>query len=164
MSFLRTIQLTNLEFGLILVALVLVTVLILSRRKEVPSTEKEGYAIEFEGLKEWVKESESICETLSENLEERRRIAKRLVAQLDGKIEEMNELLNKLNKKELPAAQEGKSKDVHSLITKMADYGFPASQIARRLKISEGEVQLVLDLRKFGRRKDLPYQVGASRM
>jgi len=163
MSFLRTIQLTNLEFGLILVALVLVTVLILSRRKEVPSTEKEGYAIEFEGLKEWVKESESICETLSENLEERRRIAKRLVAQLDGKIEEMNDLLNKLDKKEPPAPEKGKSKDVHSLITKMVDSGCPVSQIARRLRISEGEVQLVLDLRKFGRHKDLPYQVGVSR-
>ena len=44
-----------------------------------------GHSIEFEGLKEWVKESESICETLSKNLQEKRKIAKRLMAQLDGK-------------------------------------------------------------------------------
>ena len=164
MIFPETVHLTNLEFGLILLALVLAAVLICSRRKGIPSAEKVGHAIELGGLKKWVKESEWLCETLSKNLEEKRKIAKSLVAQLDGKIEEMNDLLNKLDKKEPPAPEKGKSKNVHSLITKMVDSGCPVSQIARRLKISEGEVQLVLDLRKFGRRKDLPYQVGGSRM
>ena len=164
MSFLNAVHLTSLEFGLILLVVVLTAVLIRSKRTVGQSTEKVGQAIDFDGLKEWVKESESICETLSKNLQEKRKIAKRLIAQLDGKIEQMNELLNTLNEKEPPPSEEGKSKDVHSLIIDMADSGCHVSQIARWLRVSEGEVQLVLDLKKFGHREDPQPQAGTSQM
>jgi len=164
MSFLNAVHLTSLEFGLILLVIVLTAVLIRSKRTVVQSTEKMGQAIDFDGLKEWVKESESICETLSKNLQEKRKIAKRLIAQLDGKIGQMNELLEKLNEKGPPPSEEGKNKDVHPLIIEMADSGCHVSQIARWLKISEGEVQLVLDLKKFGHREDPESQVGISRV
>jgi hypothetical protein len=164
MNFLDAIHLTNLEFGLILLVIVLSAVLIRSKRTVTPSTEKVGQAINFEGLKEWVKESELICETLSKNLQEKRKIAKRLIAQLDGKIDHMNQLLGKLNEKEPHPSEEGKSKDLYPLIIEMADSGCHVPQIARWLRISEGEVQLVLDLKKFGHREDLQSQVGVSRV
>lgn len=164
MNFLNAIHLTNLEFGLIILVILLAAVLIRSKRTVDQSTEKVGQTIDFEGLKEWVKESESICETFSKNLQEKRKIAKRLIGQLDGKIERMNRLLSKLNEKEPPPPEEGKSKDLHPLIIEMADSGCHVSQIARWLKISEGEVQLVLDLKKFGHREDPQSQVGTSRV
>ena len=164
MSFLNAVHLTSLEFGLILLVIILATVLIRSRRTVIQPAETVGQAIDFDGLKEWVKEAESICETLSKNLQEKRKIAKRVVAQLDGKIEQMNELLNRLNEKGPPPPEEGKSKDVHSLIIEMADSGCHVSQIARWLRISEGEVQLVLDLKKFGHPEAPQSQVGITRV
>ena len=154
MNFLDAIHLTNLEFGLILLVIVLSAVLVRSKRTVTPSTEKVGQAIDFEGLKEWVKESESICETLSKNLQEKRKIAKRLVAQLDGRIEQMNQLLSTINEKAPSPSSEGKSKDLYPLIIEMTDSGCHVPQIACWLRIPEGEVQLVLDLKKFGHRED----------
>jgi hypothetical protein len=163
MSLSNIIHLTSLEMGLILLVILFAAMLVLSRR---PATrpEKPGQVIEFEGLKEWVKESESLCETLSKNLQEKRKIGKRLIGQLDTKIEQMNQLLEKLNEKETSPGQEVKSKDLYPVIIEMADSGCHVSQIARWLKISEGEVQLVLDLKKFGRGEDSPSQARASRV
>ena len=124
--------------------------------------EKKGQTVDFERLKEWVKESESICENLSKNLQEKRKIAKRLMAQLDGKIEQMNQILNKAKEKERPHSEEEKTKDLHALIIEMADSGIHVSQIARWLRIPEGEVQLVLDLKQYGHVEDLQSQTGAS--
>jgi hypothetical protein len=85
-----------------------------------------------------------------------------LIAQLDGKIEQMNQLLNTWNEKEPAASEEGRRNDLHPLIYEMADSGCHVSQISRWLRISEGEVQLVLDLKKFGHRVDAQAQVGPS--
>jgi hypothetical protein len=164
MSFLDAVHLTSLEFGLILLVIILATVLIRSKRKVIQPTEQVTQTIDFEGLKEWVKESESICETLTKNLQEKRKIAKRLVTQLDGKIGQMNELLTKVNEKEPSPPEEVKRKDIHPLIIEMADSGCPVSQIARWLRVSEGEVQLILDLKKFGHREDPQSQVGIPRV
>ena len=164
MEFLEAIHLTELEFGLILLVLVLAAGLIYSRRKGVRPTEKLGRSIEFEGLKEWVKESELIWETLSKNLQEKRKIAKRLMAQLDGKLAEMNDLLSRIDEKGPLPSEEVKGRDVHSVIVEMAESGCHVSQIARWLRIPEGEVQLVLDLKKFGHREDLQPQTNVSRV
>ena len=163
MDLLNAVHLNILEFGLVGLVFILAVMLIRSKRKVTRSTEKGGQTIDFEGLKEWVKESESICETLSKNLQEKRKIAKRLVVQLDGKIEQMNQLLSKLNEKEPSASEEGKNKDLHPVIIEMADSGCHVSQISRWLRISEGEVQLVLDLKKFGHRENPELQGGPSR-
>ena len=164
MEFLEAVHLTELESGLILLVLVLAGGLIYLRCRGVRSTEPRGHSIEFEGLKEWVKESELICETLSKNLQEKRKIAKRLMAQLDGKLAEMNDLLSRIDEKRPLPSEEIKSRDVHSVIVEMAESGCHVSQIARWLKIPEGEVQLVLDLKKFGHREDLQPQASVSRV
>jgi hypothetical protein len=158
------IHLTNLELGLIILVLALAGALILSKRTAGQKPEKAGQTIDFEALKEWVKESESICETLSKNLQEKRKIAKRLVAQLDGKIDQMNQLVSTLNEKAPSPPEETKNKDLYPLILEMADSGCQISQIARWLRISEGEVQLVLDLKKFGGHEDPPLEREPSRV
>ena len=160
MSFTEAIHLTPLEFGLILLVIALAVALFLSKRTGAQIRGKDVQTIDFEGLKEWVKESESICETFSKNLQEKRKIAKRLIAQLDEKIDQMNQALNTLKDKERPPSEEARSKDLHPLILEMADSGVHVSQIARWLRIPEGEVQLVLDLRQFGHREDLQPQSG----
>ena len=164
MEFLEAVHLTELESGLILLVLVLAGGLIYLRCRGVRSTETRGHSIEFEGLKEWVKESELICETLSKNLQEKRKIAKRLMAQLDGKLAEMNDLLSRIDEKGPLPSEEVKGRDVHSVIVEMAESGCHVSQIARWLKIPEGEVQLVLDLKKFGHREDLQPQTSVSQV
>jgi hypothetical protein len=156
------IQFSNLEFALLILVLALSAALVLSRRASVQKPEKVSQAVSFEGLMEWVKESESVCESLSKNIQEKRKIAKRLIAQLDRKIDEMNQALNKLNEKEPLPSDAGKNKDLQPAIIEMSNSGCDASQIARWLKIPEGQVQLVLDLRKFGDGPDRKPQPGIS--
>lgn len=163
MTFTDSIHLTPLEIGMALLVILLAAMLIRSKRQEAKPADRLGEALAidqsgqrmgFEELKEWVKESESICETLSKNLQEKRRIAKRLIAQLDAKIHQMNQLADKLSEKDIPPAEDATNKDFYPVINEMADSGCQVSQIARWLRISEGEVQLVLDLKKFGHRED----------
>ncbi len=162
MSSLDVIHFTNLEFGLIVLVLALTVAFILSRRAMTQKPDRVGQTVDFEGFREWVKESESICESLSKNLQEKRKIAKRLIAQLDGKIEQMNQILKRLDEKETLTSDETKSKDLQPLIIEMSDSGCNVSQIARWMRIPEAQVEFVLDLRKFGDAQTREEQPGSS--
>ena len=162
MSSLDVIHFTNLEFGLIVLVLALTVAFIFSRRTVTQKPDRAGQTVDFEGFMEWLKESESICENLSKNLQEKRKIAKRLIAQLDGRIEQMNQILKRLDEKETPASDEATCKDLQPLIIEMSDSGCTVSQIARWMRIPEGQVQLVLDLRKFGDAQTREPQPGNS--
>jgi hypothetical protein len=148
MNVFDTLHLTRLEMGLLLVVIALTAMLIRSKQRP-RSADLLQRAIEFEGLRDWVKEAEAICENLSKNLQEKRKLAKRLMGQLDAKIERMGQLVERANTEESLPREEVKNKELQPVIVEMADSGCPVSQIARWLRIPEGEVQLVLDLKKF---------------
>jgi hypothetical protein len=100
-------------------------------------------------LQEWRKESESICQTLSKNLDEKREISRRLIEDLDGRIQSIRLLLNRMEEKEQTYAQGTNRKDLHTQIVEMAGQGYGLSEIAQRANLTAGEVQLILNLRKY---------------
>ncbi len=100
------------------------------------------------GLEKWLTESKSLCETLSRNLDEKKEITRGLVRQLDAKIECFNQSLTRVEEKE------GGIKDLYPQVIDMARKGCDAGQIARWLKLSRGEVQLILDLQSYGEKTD----------
>ena len=163
MDLTNTLHLTGLEIGLIFLVIALALALVLSKRAS-PSTKKEIQSLDMEGLKEWVKESEAICESLSKNLQEKRKIVKRLITQMDGKIDQIHQLLQKVDEAVPIVSDEDKNKGLYPQIVEMANAGCQASQIARWLKVPEGEVQLVLDLKKFGHSEESKGSLGPSRM
>jgi len=149
MNLSNLIHLTNLELGLIIVIFFLLLTLIQLNRVMVQSVKEGSQSIHFDKLKEWVEESEGLCEHLSKNLQEKKRITKRLIEQLDGKIQNLNQLLDKSNKKESAHSKDGKAKSLYPQILEMANAGCDVSQISRWLSLSQGEVQLILNLKNM---------------
>jgi len=102
----------------------------------------------LEKINQLLKESESLSGDLAQTLVEKRELVKSLVESLDGKIQNLSQLLEKIEEK-IPAsppkasAQEGKGQ-----ILEMATAGCGVADIAKRLGLSQEEVQLILDLKK----------------
>jgi DNA-binding NarL/FixJ family response regulator len=97
--------------------------------------------LDSDQLKEWVQESEVICQDLSRNLEEKKEITKRLIAQLDERVQTLQTLLKKMDEEGAFPSQEK--------IVEMAEAGCGISEIARQLRLPQGEIQLTLDLQKY---------------
>jgi hypothetical protein len=106
-----------------------------------PSVEERQPPLGAGPLNEWVQASESICQDLSRNLEEKKEITKRLIAQLDEKIQSLQAMLKKVD--------EGDAFPPQEKIVEMAEAGCDISDIARQLRLSQGEIQLTLDLQKY---------------
>ena len=97
--------------------------------------------LDSDQLKEWVQESEAICQNLSRNLEEKKEITKHLIAQLDERVQSLQAMLKKMNEEDAFPSQEK--------IVEMAEAGCGISDIARQLRLPQGEIQLTLDLQKY---------------
>jgi len=150
MNFLNLLHLTNMEMGLIMieisVLLSLFIPLIYIRRNLNRWMGRWGPPVESVRIREWAQESETLCRGLSNNLEEKKEIIKRLMAQLDQKIQTLQTMLKKVEEED-PLRH--KVKDPDSRIYEMADGGCDVPDIARRLGLSQGEVQLTLDLKRY---------------
>ena len=150
MNFLNLLHLTNMEMGLIMieisVLLSLFILLIYFRRNLNRWMGRWDPPVGSVRIREWAQESETICRELSKNLEEKKEIIKRLMAQLDQKIQTLQVSL-KMAEEEDPLRH--KVKDPDSRIYEMADGGCDVPDIARRLGLSQGEVQLTLDLKRY---------------
>jgi len=97
--------------------------------------------LESDQLREWAQESEAICQNLSRNLEEKKEITKSLISQLDEKIQSLQAILRKMSEEDAFPSQEK--------ILEMAEAGCGISDIARQLRLPQGEIQLTLDLQKY---------------
>ena len=99
-------------------------------------------------FRQWSRESETICQDLSKNLEEKKEIAKRLIAELDERIRQLELLLGHLEE-ETSSPPDRKRKDLVGQIHEMAEAGWDVQEIAKQLRLSKGEVQLTLDLKRY---------------
>jgi hypothetical protein len=149
MNMANFINLTNVEMGLIIVEGSIVLSLLYLRRILTRSVGKSQPFSDSHQFREWVQESEAICQDLSRHLEERKEIAKRLIAQLDAKIEGLQSMLKKVDERFSGPSQNDMKKDLGHQIFEMAQAGSDVSEIARKLQISKGEVQLALDLKRY---------------
>ncbi len=151
MNLANMMNLTNFEMGLLAVEGTLVLTflfLVMFIRRTLRQSAGRPSASSH-SLREWAEESEKICESLSKNLEEKKEIADRLVMRLDEKIQTLQFLIGKADQ-ESPGPVHGDGKrDLHTQILEMDETGLDLSEIARRLQISKGEVQLALDLKRY---------------
>jgi len=149
MNLANMINMTNFEMGLIGVEATLVAASLLLWRVLRRSAGRREASSQAPLLKEWVQESEAICQNLSKNLDQKKEIADRLVMRLDEKIQALQILIGKMDEPSpLPGRREEK-KDLHAQILEMAETGHDVSEIARQLRISKGEIQLALDLKRY---------------
>ncbi len=100
-------------------------------------------------LIKWARESEILCLSLSKNLEEKKEITKRLMEQLDEKIQSLNSRLAGIEEKKKSNPEGLKEGDPYGKVVKMMEAGYKFPEIARRLKLPKGEVQLILDLNQY---------------
>jgi hypothetical protein len=147
-------NLTNVEFGLAVVEgsilfslLVLILYVKRALKRPAAATSLPDATLSF---RELAKESESLCADFSRILDEKREIARRLTEQLDAKIEALNLMLKKTDESGLPGSKESRGKAPEAEIVQMNDAGCSISDISRRLRISQGEVQLVVDMKRHG--------------
>jgi hypothetical protein len=150
MNFANLMNLTNPELGLAIVegTLLVSFVITLVTVKRMIPRKQERNRVPSGQLKQWVRESEAICQNLAKNLEEKREIAKRLIAQLDEKIQNLQSLAGQLDEKNSPIP-EGLKSDLGTQVLALSKAGHEIPEIARRLSLSKGEVELVLNLKRY---------------
>ena len=97
--------------------------------------------LDSDQLKEWPQESEASAKTFHEILKRKKEITKSLIAQLDEKIQTLQVILKKMSQEDAFPSQEK--------ILEMAEAGCGISDIARQLRLPQGEIQLTLDLQRY---------------
>jgi hypothetical protein len=100
-------------------------------------------------LIKWAKESEILCLSLSKNLEEKKEITKRLMEQLDEKLQSLNLRLAGIEEKKKSIPEGVREGDPYGKVVKMVEAGYKFPEIVRSLKLPQGEVQLILDLKQY---------------
>jgi len=149
MNLANIINMTNLEMGLLAVEGTLIAAFFLLWRTLRQSAGRKAAASPSPSLGERVQESEAIYQNLSKNLDEKREIADRLVVRLDEKIQALQILMGKTDQVFPSPCRREEKKDLHAQILEMAETGHDVSEIARQLRISKGEIQLALDLKRY---------------
>jgi hypothetical protein len=152
MSWANQLNLTNVELGLILVGgsvLFCFLALFLYLRRTLPrGLGTRSPVLNSDRMREWVRESNAICQNLSKNLDEKKAIANRLIAQLDERIRSLQVLANGSWEKEIPPP-EGIKKGVDEEVCALSKAGYDVPEIARSLRLPKGQVELILDLKRY---------------
>ncbi len=147
MSLANLVSLTNVEMGMVVVegSIILSLFILLLYIRRVGSRGKVIAALGSEPIKGWVDELGGLCQNLEKNLEEKREITVRLISQLDERVLTLRSLLKRVDEKSLSPKN-----GVDAEIVRMSESGLDITQIARELGLSKGEVQLTLDLKRYG--------------
>ncbi len=152
MSLANQLNLTNVELGLIFVGgsvLFCFFALLLYLRRTIPRwLGKRSPALDSDRTREWVRESDAICQNLSKNLEEKKAIANRLIAQLDERIRSLQVLANGSGEREI-LPHDGIKKGVDAEVCALSNAGYDVPEIARSLRLPKGQVELILDLKRY---------------
>jgi len=153
MNLANLINLTNVEMALILVEgsifLSLLIIVCYLKRILAKQADRKYPFGDSDQWRESIQESEVICQNLSKNLQEKKEIGKRLVKQLDEKIQTLSSMMREIDQKDTPPSKEIEEKDLRGQILEMAEAGCDVSDIAQKLGLSKGEVQLALDLKRY---------------
>lgn len=146
-------NLTNLGNGLMIaegISLIVLLLLVFHLKRMLGKARNNNSSFWIpELLKQWSKESEILSRLLSNNLEERKTLANRLIEELDKKIQSLNLSLEAIEGKRKSIAGGGKEADPYGKVAKMVEAGYKFTEIARKLKLPKGEVQLILDLKQY---------------
>jgi len=153
MNLANLMNLTNVEMALIImegsILFSLLIILFYLKRILAKASDKKYPLRDSNQWRESIQESEVICQNLSKNLQEKKEIGKRLVKQLDDKIQTLSSMMKKIDQKEGPPCEDTEKKDLKGQILEMAEAGCDISDIAQKLGLSRGEVQLALDLKRY---------------
>lgn len=149
----RFLHFTGLEVGLIFLTgsvLLSLTIMIAYFRRVMGLLGGSGPAYSRpDQVRKWVEESEIVYEKLLKTLEERKEIANRLIAQLDLKIETLRSLMAGIDREAIPIAEEVSVKEEEVEVVKMAEEGRAFSEISKQTGLSIGEVQFIMNLRRY---------------
>jgi hypothetical protein len=140
--------------GTILASFLTIVLFLRRTQRVVPS--KRGKALaggrklegNLEKINQLLKESESLSGDLSQTLAEKRELVKSLIESLDGRIQNLTQLLAKIEEKIPASPPKASAREGNGQILEMATAGCGVADIAKRLGLSQEEVQLILDLRK----------------
>ena len=128
------------------VILILFVVFLLFRFKR--SGHLNGLNKGIESAAGLISETDKICKTLSANLKEKKALVDKLLSDLDRRIKELQRLTNS------PAPSAGREAPVlpgradgpYTNVVELSRYGLSVDEIAERLSMTSGEVELVLGL------------------
>ena len=155
MNLANWLSLNNVEFGLAVIEGTLVLgfliLFLLVRRSRTGKTSGQETGLGIEALRALAGECENLCQSLSKNLDDKREIARRLNEQFDQKIVQLQVLIGQAGEKEKPLTPPSKEKDLDEQILEMVGAGVDLNEIGRRLNLTRGEVQLILDLKRYGK-------------
>jgi hypothetical protein len=112
------------------------------------SASPESPKLDIKKISQVLKDAESLSANLSRNLEEKREIVKQLMGSLDSRIHALHHLWAETEGKLATASLKAGAIDESAKMIEMALAGHGVPDIAKRLGISQEEVQLSLDLRK----------------
>lgn len=144
------------QIGLDLVLIALFVVLIRHfRRTTTPPTEPSR-ALDTTQIESVLQDAKHVAAEFEDQLREKKAIITRLNEQLDNRIINLNLLLSRadscpqsLNEgKDRPEKVQKNTYDLQNEIVALSENGLPRTQIAQKLGVIQGEVDLVLDLKK----------------
>ncbi|MEW6326981.1 MAG: hypothetical protein AB1487_05225 [Thermodesulfobacteriota bacterium] len=94
-----------------------------------------------------VHETEKICKTLANNLNEKRALADKLLSDMDHRISELHKLSERAAQSTgYQISSPHKQADAYTNVVELSRYGLSVDEIAERLSMTRGEVELVLGL------------------
>lgn len=127
------------------IILVLFVVFLLLKFRKTRSGQLNGSIENVAGL---IRETENICKTLANNLKEKRALADKLLSDMDQRIGEMRKLSERAAQSTgCHISTPHKQPDApYTNVVELSRYGLSVDEIAERLSMTSGEVELVLGL------------------
>jgi len=105
----------------------------------------------------FITQAQTLSEQLTRNLEEKKELSVGLLLNLERKIQEMNRLLGKSEQgpaippqdwpaRSAPDMENPSAPETRALVLKLAAGGLGVAEIARKVRLHRGEVELILQL------------------
>ncbi|MBI5584062.1 MAG: hypothetical protein HY892_09580 [Deltaproteobacteria bacterium] len=101
-----------------------------------------------EALQQLVEESQALCTELLNRVDENKALVNDLPGRMDEKIHQLSRLLNRVEEDSASGPTAGK-KNRYLEAMDLAEDGLPLPEIGKRLHLTKGEVQLLLDLKTY---------------
>ncbi len=116
----------------------------------------------IEDIVNLINETEKVCKMLAANLKEKRALADRVLCDMDCRIKELHKLTNKPVKPSGCHLSTSRNQSVgpYTNVVELSRHGLSINEIAERLSLTKGEVELVLGLAKEG--QEIPGSLAVS--
>ena len=139
--------------------LILLMVFFLIRLKQIGRRSFEMPSEVQEAMERFLEESERLSTAFSRNLEQKKDLTMDLLLKLERKTNDMRELLERAEqhdfgppREERPEADPDRANPAapenRTMVLRLAGRGLSVEEIARKVRLHRGEVELILDLEK----------------